>query len=83
MLTTYKVDMTAALEHMARMEGLPTSYEDSSDATCVKKNKAAQRSRSNLSYMIWKTFCVGYAKSFLGKHYGVGVYILMQAFPCI
>ena len=37
--------MAAALEHMARMEGLPTNYEDSSDATRVKKNKAVQRSR--------------------------------------
>ena len=46
MLTTYKVDMVAALEHMARMEGLPTSYGDSSDATRIKKNKTIQRSRS-------------------------------------
>ena len=37
--------MAAALEHMARMEGLPTSYEDSSDATRIRKNKTIQRSR--------------------------------------
>lgn len=46
MLTTYKVDMAAALEHMARMEGLPTSYDEGSDAARAKKNKAVQRSRS-------------------------------------
>ena len=46
MLTTYKVDMAAALEHMARLEGLPTSYEDTTDDACAKKNKAVQRSCS-------------------------------------
>ena len=46
MLTTYKVDMAAALEHMARLEGLSTSYEERSDATRIKKNKAVQKSRS-------------------------------------
>jgi len=45
LLTTYKVDMAAALEHMARLEGLPTSYEDTTDDARVKKNKAVQRSR--------------------------------------
>lgn len=46
LLTTYKVDMAAALEHMARLEGLPTSYEDTTDDARAKKNKAVQRSRS-------------------------------------
>ena len=45
LLTTYKVDMAAALEHMARLEGLPTSYEDATNDTHAKKNKAVQRSR--------------------------------------
>ena len=44
LLTTYKVDMVAALEHMARLEGLPTSYEDATNDTRAKKNKAVQRS---------------------------------------
>lgn len=45
LLTTYKVDM-AALEHMARLEGLPTSYEDTTNDACAKKTKAVQRSCS-------------------------------------
>jgi len=45
MLTTYKIDMAAALEHIARLEGLSTSYDDRSDTARIKKNKAVQKSR--------------------------------------
>ena len=48
MLTTYKIDMAAALEHMARLEGLPTSYEDRNDAIRIK-NIAVQKSQSKRS----------------------------------
>ena len=36
LLTTYKTDMAAVIEHMARTEGLPTSYTESNDVQ--KKN---------------------------------------------
>ena len=39
LLTTYKVDMEAALEHMARLEGLPTSYEDATNDTVQRTIK--------------------------------------------
>lgn len=45
-LTTYKIDMAATLEHMARLEGLSTSYDDRSDAARIKKSKAVQKSHS-------------------------------------
>ena len=52
LLTTYKVDMAAALEHMARLEGLPTSYEDATNDTRAKKNKAVQRCRAKWTTMM-------------------------------
>ena len=46
MLTTYKVDMATALEHMARSEGMSTSYDDTSEEARVKtatKTRAKRR----------------------------------------
>lgn len=45
MLTTYKVDMAMALEHMVRNEGMPTSYDDTSEEARVKSTKAANKAR--------------------------------------
>ncbi len=46
MLTTYKVDMSVALEHMARCEGMKTSYEDTNEERKEKKPKVASRTRT-------------------------------------
>ena len=45
MLTTYKVDMAMALEHMARSEGMPTSYDDTSGEAKAKSNLKSRAKR--------------------------------------
>jgi hypothetical protein len=43
MLTTYKVDMSVALEHMARSEGMLTSYDDTNEEAKGRKSKAHRK----------------------------------------
>lgn len=49
LMATYKIDMAAALEHLAKRRGITTSYEDlspASRATCMMvANKARSRKR--------------------------------------
>ena len=45
LLTTYKTDMAAAIEHMARTEGLPTSYTERNDVQKKKNSSAVRKSR--------------------------------------
>ena len=49
MMTTYRVDMSAALEHLPSSQGIPTSYEltPTTRAKCFKTdNKARSRKRA-------------------------------------
>ena len=46
MLTTYKVDMAMALEHMARSQGMLTSYDDTSEEARVKRAKTAVKTHT-------------------------------------
>lgn len=45
MLITYKVDMAMALEHMARSEGMPTSYDDTNGEAKAKSNLKTRAKR--------------------------------------
>ena len=51
LMTTYKVDMVAALEHLAQSNNIPTSYEDltpearSRHATTANKARSRKRAR--------------------------------------
>ena len=47
MLTTYKVDMSVALEHMAKCEGMQTSYEDTSVEKQKRKDNRKRRLQSD------------------------------------
>ena len=44
LLTTYKIDMAAAIGHMARSEELPTSYTASNDVQRKKNSSAVRKS---------------------------------------
>ena len=44
LLTTHKIDMASALEHMARTEGLSTDYTERNDE--YQKNRAVQKCRA-------------------------------------
>ena len=46
MLTTYKVDMAMTLEHMARSEGMPTTYDDTSKEAKAKEAKKVAKARA-------------------------------------
>ena len=46
MLTTYKVDMAMALEHMARRDGMTTSYDDTSEE--AKLRNATKRAKRKI-----------------------------------
>ena len=46
LLTTYKVDMASALEHMARTEGLLTDYTERNDEYQKKNSRAVQKCRA-------------------------------------
>ena len=46
MMTTYKVDMSAALEHLASSQGIPTSYDELTPAARAKRSKTANKARS-------------------------------------
>ena len=43
MLTTYKIDMSVALEHMARCDGMQTSYEDTNEEAKGRKGRKQKR----------------------------------------
>ena len=45
MMNTYKVDMAAALEHMAKCASIPTSYDNLSVASRAKITAAANKAR--------------------------------------
>lgn len=45
LMSTYKVDMSNALEHVARSRGVSTSYEDSSVASKENRRKVANAAR--------------------------------------
>ena len=45
LLTTYKIDMATVLEHMARNEGLSTSYTENSAEQQKKNSNAVRKSR--------------------------------------
>lgn len=45
MMSTYKVDMSNALEHVARSEGVSTSYEDMTPSSKENRRKAANTTR--------------------------------------
>lgn len=44
LFTTYKIDMTAAIEHMTRSEGLSISYTESNDVQRKKNSSAVRKS---------------------------------------
>ena len=46
LMSTYKIDMANALEHIACMKGISTSYMDTSLAAREKRNKAANATRA-------------------------------------
>ena len=46
LMATYKIDMSAALEHLAKTRGITTSYEDLSQASRAARAKVANRTRS-------------------------------------
>ena len=46
MMATYKLDMSAALEHLARTQGIPTSYTDFTPDARAKRAKQANLARS-------------------------------------
>jgi hypothetical protein len=39
MLTTYKIDMAVTLEHMARSDGIQTSYDDTCEETKTRQGR--------------------------------------------
>ena len=45
-MATYKIDMAAALEHLAKRRGITTSYEDLSPASRATHTKLANQARS-------------------------------------
>lgn len=45
-METYKIDMMATLEHLAKQTGIPTSYEDLTPSAREKKAKVASTTRS-------------------------------------
>ena len=45
MLTTYKEDMLAALEHLARLRGISTTYEDQSHEAQKKRARKQNEAR--------------------------------------
>ena len=46
MLTTYKIDMAVALEHMAKCDGMKTSYDDTNEEMKTRGGKAAKKARA-------------------------------------
>jgi hypothetical protein len=46
MLMTYKVDMSAALEHLAQLKNIPTTYDDLTQEARQKRTKVSNRARS-------------------------------------
>ena len=46
LMNTYKIDMKASLEHLARSKGISTSYEDLSPAARAKRSGVANKARS-------------------------------------
>ncbi len=46
MMATYKVNYAAALEHLARTKGIPTSFDDLTPPAHVKRTKVANTSRN-------------------------------------
>lgn len=46
LLTTYKIDMASALEHMARTEELSTDYTERNDEYRMKNIRAVQKCRA-------------------------------------
>ena len=46
LMSTYKVDMAAALEHLANSQGISTSYDNLHPAARAKRTKVANKARS-------------------------------------
>ena len=46
MFTTYKIDMSVTLEHMAKSAGIPTSYEDTNEEAKSRNGKKRKRTHS-------------------------------------
>ena len=46
LMATYKIDMAAALEHLAKRKGITTSYEDLSLASRAARTMVANKARS-------------------------------------
>ena len=45
-MATYKLDMAAALEHLAKRRGITTSYDNLSPASRAARTKVANKARS-------------------------------------
>ena len=46
LMATYKIDMAAALEHLAKRKGITTSYEDLSPASRAARTMVANKARN-------------------------------------
>lgn len=78
LLTTYKIDMASALEHMARTEGLSTDYTERNDEYQKKNSRAVQKCRAKRKLQ---------AEDDEGppdkqKHFQQGIYVI-HVFACI